>query len=60
MGLIALLSEGLSKEKIAKQLDISRATVATHARHIFKKLGVFNAPGAVGKAFRCGILSADV
>ncbi len=57
---IALLSEGLSKEKIAKELDISRSTVATHTRHIFKKLGVSNSSGAVGKAFRYGILSPDV
>ena len=56
---ITLLSEGLSKEKIAKQLDISKYTVATHARHLFKKLGVSNAPGAVGNAFRFGILKLD-
>lgn len=54
---VTLLSEGLSKQKIADQLGLSRSTVCTHARHIFRKLGVSNASGAVGKAFRCGILS---
>lgn len=56
---IAFLSEGKKKEEIAKHLDISPCTVATHTRHIFKKLRVSNASGAVGKAFRCGILSLD-
>lgn len=54
--ILDLLSQGLSKDKIAEQLNITSSTVATHARHIFKKLGVSNASGAVGKAFRCGIL----
>ncbi|MGB2092315.1 MAG: response regulator transcription factor, partial [Akkermansiaceae bacterium] len=40
---VALMSEGLSKQKIAEQMDISRSTVCTHARHIFKKLRVSNA-----------------
>ena len=57
--IIKLLSQGHSKHKIAEQLNITSSTVATHARHIFKKLGVSNASGAVGKAFRCGILSLD-
>lgn len=56
---VALMSEGLSKQKIAEQMDISRSTVATHTRHIFKKLRVSNASGAVGMAFRCGILTLD-
>lgn len=56
---VALMSEGLSKQKIAEQMDISRSTVCTHARHIFKKLRVSNASGAVGMAFRCGILTLD-
>ena len=57
---IAFLSEGKKKEEIAKHLDISPSTVATHTRHIFRKLRVSNASGAVGKAFRCGILSLGV
>ena len=54
---VALMSEGLSKQKIAEQMGISRSTVCTHARHIFNKLDVTNASGAVGAAFRCGILT---
>ena len=56
---VALMSEGLSKQKIANHMKISRSTICTHTRHIFRKLGVSNAPGAVGKAFRYGILSLD-
>ena len=56
---VALMSEGLSKQKIANHMKISRSTICTHTRHIFRKLGVSNAPGAVGKAFRYGILTVD-
>lgn len=54
---VALMSEGLSNQKIAEQMGISRSTVCTHARHLFNKLDVTNASGAVGAAFRCGILT---
>jgi len=33
--------------------------VATHVRHIYEKLGVQNAPAAVTKAFRSGILPPE-
>ena len=56
---IALLADGHTKQSISEQLRITRNTVATHVSHIFKKLDVSNAHGAVGKAFRCGILSLD-
>jgi DNA-binding CsgD family transcriptional regulator len=56
---IALLADGHTKQSISEQLRITRNTVATHVGHIFKKLDVSNAHGAVGKAFRCGILSLD-
>ena len=54
---IALLAEGLSKHKIAECLNISKSTVATHLKHIYVKLNVSNAHGAIGKAFRNGLVS---
>ena len=59
MQVIALLAEGYPKQKISEELRIKKNTVATHVSHIFTKLGVSNAHGAVGKAYRCGILGLD-
>lgn len=57
--ILSLLSNGLRKQTISEQLGISHSTVATHAKNIYQKLGVINAAGAVGKAYRDGILSLD-
>lgn len=57
--ILTLLSEGLVKKEIADQLKISVSTVAYHVRHIYEKLNVVNAPAAVAKAFRSGILPAQ-
>jgi DNA-binding NarL/FixJ family response regulator len=54
--ILAMLSEGLVKKEIATQLDIGYSTVDTHVSHIYKKLGVSNAPAAVSKAYKSGIL----
>ena len=56
---ITLVSEGLLKKEISDKLGISVPTVATHVRHIYEKLGVQNAPAAVTKAFRSGILPPE-
>jgi len=56
---IIFLAEGLRKQTIAERLGISKNTVASHVSHIFRKLGVKNTHGAVGKAYRCGLLSLD-
>lgn len=53
---IALLADGLSKQKISEELSIKEPTVATHVRNIYHKMGVKNAAGAISKAYRCGIL----
>jgi DNA-binding NarL/FixJ family response regulator len=53
---LTLLSEGLVKKEIADRLQISVTTVAYHVRHIYEKLNVVNAPAAVARAFRSGIL----
>jgi LuxR family maltose regulon positive regulatory protein len=48
--ILRLLSLGLSNPAIAGQLYISLATVKTHIRHIFDKLGVENRIEALNKA----------
>ena len=47
---LRLLSLGLSNPAVADQLYISLATVKTHIRHIFEKLGVENRIEALNKA----------
>ncbi|MDF7806341.1 response regulator transcription factor [Pontiellaceae bacterium B12219] len=53
---LKLLGEGLLKKQIASELNISHFTVATHIRHIYEKLGVQNAPAAISKAHKKGLL----
>ena len=54
--ILLMLSEGFVKKEIATQLGIGYSTVDTHVSHIYKKLGVSNAPAAVSKAYQSGIL----
>jgi LuxR family maltose regulon positive regulatory protein len=48
--ILRLLSLGLSNQAVADQLYISLATVKTHIRHIFEKLGAENRIEALNKA----------
>ena len=57
--ILLMLSEGLVKKEIATQLGIGYSTVDTHVSHIYKKLGVSNAPAAVSKAYQSGILPSQ-
>lgn len=57
--ILTLLAEGLVKKMIADKLEISVTTVAYHVKHIYEKLNVVNAPAAINKAHRMGILSND-
>lgn len=43
------ISEGLTNKEIAARLFISRATVETHVKNIFLKLGVHNRIEAINK-----------
>mgnify|MGYP000182767173 CR=1 FL=1 len=54
--ILTLLSEGLVKKEIADKLDIAVTTVAYHIKHIYEKLGVSNAPSAVAKGYKSGLL----
>ncbi|SMP58809.1 two component transcriptional regulator, LuxR family [Neorhodopirellula lusitana] len=56
MEILTLIGEGQLKKEIASHLDISITTVATYIRRIYEKLDVQNAPAAIAKAYRAGIL----
>ena len=56
MEILALHADGLLKKEIADQLKISYSTVNTHVEHIYQKLGAANAPAAISKAYKKGIL----
>ena len=57
--ILTLLAEGLVKKKICEQLNISYSTVDTHVAHIYNKLNASNAPAAVNRAYKLGLLSRD-
>lgn len=59
MEVLSLLAEGLSQKEIADRLAIGNTTVVTHINHIYEKLNVTNAPAAVNKAHRFGLLLPD-
>ena len=50
-------AEGLTSKEIAQKLDISEHTVKNYFRRIHAKLGTRTINGAVGKAFKIGVLS---
>jgi DNA-binding NarL/FixJ family response regulator len=56
LDVLMLLAEGLVKKEIADRLAIEVSTVVSHVSNIYTKLQVHNAPAAVSKAFREGIL----
>ncbi len=57
--ILTLLGEGLVKKMIADRLEISVTTVAYHVKHIYEKLNVMNAPAAIDRAHRLGLLSDE-
>lgn len=54
---LALIARGATNRMIAAALFISEATVKTHLLHIYSKLGVGDRAGAVGEAYRRGLLT---
>jgi two-component system, NarL family, nitrate/nitrite response regulator NarL len=57
--ILTLVGDGLSQKKISYQLKISTYTVTDHLKHIYEKLQVANAPQAISKAYKTGILPTD-
>ncbi|MEB3767317.1 response regulator transcription factor [Acinetobacter sp. MD2] len=54
--ILFLVAQGLSNKEIADQLNISRNTVESHIKHIYRKLSVCTRIKAVGAAKSLGLL----
>jgi DNA-binding NarL/FixJ family response regulator len=54
--ILAYMAEGASRPEIAKYLGISEATVRSHSKAIFAKLGVNERAHAVAVAIRSGLI----
>ncbi len=57
--ILTLLSQGMLKKEIARELDISYGSVATYIRRLYEKLDVQNAPAAIDKAHRIGVFERN-
>jgi two-component system nitrate/nitrite response regulator NarL len=53
---LVLIAEGMSAPEIGRALHLSTATIKTHLRHIYEKLGVSERAAAVAEAMRRGLL----
>ncbi len=53
---LTLIAKGYSREKTAKSLHLSKHTVTTHIKHIYKKLSVHSRTEAVFEAFQMGLI----
>ncbi len=54
--ILRLVADGMTKQQIAGELDISPHTVSAHLRRVFDKLHVHSLPAAVSTAIRRGLL----
>jgi DNA-binding NarL/FixJ family response regulator len=59
LSVLTLIAEGQLQKQISSSLDISAGTVNEYIRRIYNKLNVQNAPAAVAKAYRSGILPPE-
>lgn len=57
--ILTLIAEGLVKKEIAAQLGIGHETIVEHVKRIYVKLEVKNAPAAINRAHRLGLLQDD-
>jgi len=56
MQILRLAADGFSGPQIADQLEISVATVGTHMKHIYQRLGVSDRAAAVAVGIRTGLI----
>ena len=56
---LTLVARGASNQDAASQLFISEATVKTHLRHIYDKLGANDRAAAVAEAYNRGLLTPE-
>jgi len=54
--ILTLIADGRTAPGIARQLNLSPATVKTHLGHLYEKLGVGDRAAAVASAMRRGLL----
>lgn len=54
--IVALLADGLENKQMARRLSISEATVKTHLRALYQKLGASGRAEAVAIALRLGVV----
>jgi two-component system nitrate/nitrite response regulator NarL len=54
--IIRLAADGCANAEIARQMNLSTATVKTHLQHVFEKLEVSDRSAAVAKAIRRGLV----
>lgn len=54
--ILTLLGEGHAQKEISDILNVSNNTVVTYIRRIYEKLEVQNAPAAINKAHKSGLL----
>jgi ATP/maltotriose-dependent transcriptional regulator MalT len=54
--ILLCLSQGLSSKEMARRLSITEATVKTHRKHLYEKLGVGLRSQAIVKARELGVL----
>ena len=57
--ILQFTTKGLEQKQIAEILGISFATVVSHKKKLFKKLGVHNVAEAIYEAFQMGLLKVQ-
>lgn len=58
VSILRALAVGLSNEKIAKELWVTRQTVKFHLTNIYRKLGVTNRTEATHRAYQYGLIDS--
>jgi len=59
MEILKLMAKGKVKKQIGKELGIGVTTVVSHVSNIYDKLDASNAPSAIAKGYKLGILKLD-